>query len=118
MGLYEGIKDLARLVQKLDNVDINRKLVDLSAEALDMQAKIQELTVENAELKAYNKLCDEVVYHPDPYVTKKMDEKDIRYCAACWADKKELVPLQRDGQVGRYMECPLCRVHITKFFDD
>ena len=36
MGIYEGIKDVAKVVQQADNVDLYKKLLDLSAQALDM----------------------------------------------------------------------------------
>lgn len=51
MGLYEGIKDVAKIVQQADNLDLYRSLLDLSAQALDMQAEIANLTKENEELK-------------------------------------------------------------------
>ena len=38
MGLYEGIKDIANIVQKADNIDLYRQLLDLGAQALDMQS--------------------------------------------------------------------------------
>ena len=44
MGLYEGIKDVAKVVQQADNIELYRQLLDLSAQALDLQA-------ENGQLK-------------------------------------------------------------------
>jgi len=38
MGLYEGIKDVAKIVQQADNIDLYRQLIDLSSQALDMQS--------------------------------------------------------------------------------
>ena len=51
MGLYEGIKDVAKVVQQADNIELYRQLVDLSAQALDMQSEINRLTAENTELR-------------------------------------------------------------------
>lgn len=51
MGLYEGIKDVAKVVQQADNIELYRQLVDLSAQALDMQSEIKRLTAENTELR-------------------------------------------------------------------
>ena len=51
MGLYESIKDVANLVQKADNIQLYRQLIDLSAEALEMQNIISKLTTENNALK-------------------------------------------------------------------
>ena len=51
MGLYEGIKDVANVVQQADNIELYRQLVDLSAQALEMQNEINRLTAENTELR-------------------------------------------------------------------
>lgn len=36
MGLYEGIKDVAKVVQQADNIELYKTLLDLSSQALDM----------------------------------------------------------------------------------
>ena len=51
MGLYEGIKDVAKVVQEADNIDLYRKLIDLSKQALDLQAEVLQLHEENTQLK-------------------------------------------------------------------
>ena len=43
MGLYEALKDAVSIAQKADNIDLYRKLLDLSAQALDMQSEIARL---------------------------------------------------------------------------
>ena len=42
MGLYEAVKDVAKLAQQADNIDLYRRLLDLSAQALDMQDEIKK----------------------------------------------------------------------------
>ena len=110
MGLYDGIKDVAKIVQQADNLDLYRQLLDLSAQALDLQAEVAKLREENTELKKARDLESDIEYHIDSFVTKKSDDKPIKYCAACWADKKVLVPIQTYGN-GSY-RCPLCNVRI------
>lgn len=34
MGLYEGIKDVAKVVQEADNIDLSKQALDLQAEVL------------------------------------------------------------------------------------
>ena len=51
MGLYEGIKDVAKVVQQADNIELYRQLLDLSAQALDFQAENSKLKEEIADLK-------------------------------------------------------------------
>ena len=51
MGLYEGIKAIANVVLKADNIDLYRHLIELSAQALELQNEINRLNNENMELK-------------------------------------------------------------------
>ena len=51
MGLYEGIKEVAKVVHQADNIELYRQLVDLSVQALEMQNEINRLTAENTELR-------------------------------------------------------------------
>lgn len=107
MGLYEGIKDVASLVQKADNIDLYRKLLDLSAQALDMQAEIAKLKEENAELRKGHDLECRIVRHEEPYVTLRDETPEIRYCAICWGVDKKLVQLY-DNQ----RSCVICGARL------
>ena len=60
MGLYEGLKDVAKLVQEADNIELYRQLLDLSAQALEMQNTISELTAENKSLKEQEVLSNKI----------------------------------------------------------
>jgi len=46
MGLYDGIKDVAKVLQKADNIDLYSKLIDLSAQALEIQQENARLSEE------------------------------------------------------------------------
>lgn len=112
MGLYEGIKDVIGIAQKADNIELYRQLLDLEAQALDMQAEITRLREENADLKKIKDIEQDIEYYVDPYITKKTDQKPIKYCAACWADKGNLVPIQKSRE--RVYLCPLCNARIIE----
>ena len=92
-----------------------RQLLDLSAQALDLQAEVMRLKEENAELKKQQDLEADIEYYVDTFVTRKSDSKPIKYCAACWIDKKKLVPIQ-DVKYDNY-NCPLCKAHIVDMSD-
>lgn len=111
MGLYDAMKDAINLAQKADNIELYRQLLDLSAQALELQAEVTRLQEENTELKKVRNLEADIEYHVDAFVTRKSDIKPIKYCAACWADKKKLVPLQ-DINWDNY-ECPLCKARAV-----
>lgn len=116
MGFYDVFKDILNVAQKADNVELYRQLLDLSAQVLEMQAEITRLKEENSDLKRQNDIEDDIEYHIDPFITRKSDQKPIKYCAACWVDKKKLVPLQ-DIYYDRY-DCPLCKTCVSDMSND
>ena len=112
MGLYDGIKDVAKVVQRADNIDLYKKLLDLSAQALDLQSEIAELRTENADLRKELKERQDIIHHQTqqgdklhreyPYITLKSDPACIRYCAVCWGRDKKLIPLYDE------LNCVVC----------
>lgn len=111
MGLYDAMKDAINLAQKADNIELYRQLIDLSAQALDLQAEVVRLREENAELRRACDTEEDVEYYVDSFITKKSDAKPIKYCAACWVDKKKLVPIQ--GMDNNHYICPLCKARVV-----
>ena len=50
MSFYDAIKEAINLAQKADNIELYRQLLDLGAQALEMQNEIAQLKMENMEL--------------------------------------------------------------------
>ena len=107
MGLYEALKDAVSIAQKADNIDLYRKLLDLSAQALEMQSEIAKLKEENTELKKRRVLSDEIVRHKEPCITLKNDADKLYYCSHCWDSQQLLIQLNCH-QNGTF-ECPHCK---------
>ena len=106
MGLYEGIKDAIGIAQKADNIELYKQLLNLGAQALDMQAEIARLREENAELMKERDIESRILRHTPikvdaltyeyPYITLSNDESQIRYCAICWGRERKLIQLYDD----------------------
>jgi hypothetical protein len=107
MGLYEAVKDVAKLAQQADNIDLYRRLLDLSAQALDMQDEISKLKNENAELKKRRDVSNEIVRHKEPCITLKNDADKLYYCSHCW-DSQQLL-IQLNCHHNGTFECPHCK---------
>ena len=102
MSLYDGIKDVLSIVQKADNIELNRKLLDLGQAALDLQAENQKLILENTELKKAIKEEKKIIRHSDGlYITLEDDDLQIHYCSTCWGNEKKLIQLNN----GRCFNC-------------
>ena len=91
MGLYEGIKDVAKIAQQADNIDLYKKLLDLSAQALEMQDEIRRLKKENSQLKKDSEFNKKIVRHIEPFITINGGSENIRYCAICWGNIGKLI---------------------------
>ena len=109
MGLYEGIKDVAKVVQQADNIDLYKKLLDLSAQALDQQAEIARLKAENEELRKGKDLEATIIRHQNPYLTFSDDTIQVKYCALCWGNEQKLMQM-REQQLdsGIKLYCHKC----------
>lgn len=94
MGLYEGIKDVAKVIQQADNVELYKQLIDLSAQALDMQNEISRLSTENAELKKLRDIENRIERHSEPYITLKDDSNQILFCSHCWDYEQKLIQVK------------------------
>lgn len=119
MGLYEAVKDVAKLAQQADNIDLYRRLLDLSAQALDMQDEISKLKEENARLKRKQDLSSSIQRHKESFITLEGEEPMLRYCSHCWDADEKLVQLLCDEDTGSF-ECPHCKVQgvYDKAMDD
>ena len=113
MGLYDGIKDVAKVMQQADNIELYQKLLDLSVQALDMQAEIAKLREENAALKKGKDIESRIVRHDIPIVTLKDDSADIKYCANCWDSQRKLIQMHVYTSYGCLTyRCHSCELHF------
>jgi len=112
MGLYENIRDVAKVVQQADNLELYRQLLELSSQALEMQAEISRLKEEVNELKKKQDISERVVRHVEPYVTLRDEEPALCYCSHCWDIARQLIQLDCNDYNGTF-ECPHCHMKGT-----
>lgn len=114
MGLYEGIKDVAKVVQQADNIELYRQLLDLSAQALDLQAENGQLKEELHELKKKQDLEDKIIRHGALFLQLKDQPEEFMYCTHCWDSEKNIIQLRCDSDGEFY--CPHC--HTSGIYDE
>ena len=116
MSFYDAMKDAISIAQQADNIDLYRKLLDLSQDALDLQNEVYKLTIENQQLKVQieelssaTSLENDIELHPNGYlirISERNQGKTIRYCAACWQNTKKLMPYVKS--IGSAYQCSNC----------
>ncbi len=107
MDLYQGIKDVAKVLQQADNIELYKKLLDLCKQALDMQAEVERLTRENRELREAQELKTKIIRHDEPFITLEGHPDSERFCTTCYGREHVLIQV-RDLHNG-YFSCPSCQ---------
>lgn len=98
-GIYDAIKDVAKVAQQADNIDLYKQLLDISADALELQNQVFELAEENRKLKAELNGEKNVTRHSEGlYITLSDDEQEIHYCSTCWGSDKKLIQLNKENR--------------------
>lgn len=120
MGLYESIKDVAKLVQQADNIPLYSQLIDLCSQALEQQEEISNLKQEIRELKNHVEISDRIQRHEQPYITLKDEDHAICYCARCWDVDSKLVQVRCDYYSGKYYctNCENIGIYDQKQYED
>ena len=109
MGIYEQIKDCANLIQKADNIELYRQILDIQKESLDLIEENRGLKNKVKELEEKLKEKENVVYLEDAYYLKKDNgEFDGPYCRVCWDKDKKLIRMSKgDYSIGE-ASCNIC----------
>jgi len=110
MGVIENMKEVADLVKKVGDIDLNRKLVNLEGEVLDLTRDKRRLESKVEELEGILRLRKSLTFS-EPFYAAERDE--VPYCPSCWESKDKAVHLVvafNTTTEGRW-DCPSCK-HI------
>ena len=110
MNLYDGIKDIAKIVRKADNIELYQELLELRDRARVMQVEISRLKEENERLKKEKDISDRIVRHPESSITLKGSSPTFYYCTHCWDSNSQLIQLKCNDYYGTF-ECPHCQMN-------
>jgi hypothetical protein len=105
MVVYEALKDVLKLAQKADNVEIQRALMEVQQAALDLQAENQTLRDRVRELEGALAFSGELEFKGGFYVRKGSDPPE-RFCPGCWDGKHRASRITR--HVSGRPHCAVC----------
>jgi hypothetical protein len=86
MGIIESAKEVVKIVQQIDNIELNRKVLDLEAEVLELTQQLREkdetISKLNEALETKGKIiCQNSVYF---MVDDEGNKKDGPFCTKCF----------------------------------
>lgn len=116
MGVYEMLKDAAKLAQRADNVELMRKLLDAQAESLADRERIRTLTEENSELNARLRLQGEMRWNGEYHAYYRYvqnAEPDGPFCPRCWDGDGKPVRLA-EWSASPWWKCVVCPMTIQR----
>jgi hypothetical protein len=107
MGIIDNAKDIAELIKKYNNVELNRKIIDLRDEIFELREDNLKLKEKIKALDEEKKINKKMVFEPPFYWLKDGEKKDGPYCQKCYDDNKKLIRLH-DLKNG-YWKCLVCK---------
>ena len=109
MGAVENIKEVADLVKKFNDIELNRRILNLENEVLDLSRERRRAEERVEELERALKLNAQLVFKAPFYYL----EGDVMpYCPGCWESRKLAIHLHRVRlplPMGDCLQCPACK---------
>lgn len=114
MSIIDGIKDIANIVRKADNIDLYRQILELQQEALELVEENFNLKKELREAKESTELQERLIFENNTYFIKDEHKTEGPYCATCWDNEKKLIRMFDYGDgIGHY--CNVCHLKKKKW---
>jgi len=110
MGAVENIKEIADLIGKFHDIELNRRVLKLEEEVLDLTRDKRRAEDKVEELERALKFKGGLKFR-DPYLW--LDGDPAPYCPACWESKRIATHVVTIKEVNRYdkQQCASCK-HI------
>ena len=112
MSLYDAVKDMISIAQKMDNVDLTRQLFDIQQQAFELQEENYRLRIQIHKMEEEMRTEAEIERHSQPYLTLAGDKNHIPYCATCWGTGKQRIQMAYKSV--NTLACPSCGILISK----
>ncbi len=98
MGVIDTAKEAVQLVQKIDNIQLYRTILDLQSDALKIVDENSKLRDQVKELEAAFAIKDSLIFENNSYFVVKETGREGPYCTLCWDKDRKLVRLHKDEQ--------------------
>jgi hypothetical protein len=112
MSIVTDTKEIVSIIQKLGNMELYQKI-------LDLQSEILEITEENNSLKRELTQAKEQLEIKEKMIFKKpfwyMDGDNTPFCPHCWENERKTIHLigPTVTSFGPNYDCPHCKQNYT-----
>lgn len=110
MSLYEGIKDVASIVQKADNIELYQKVIDLQKEALELIEENMLLKDRIRQFEDKRSIKTNLIFKNNCYYLKmENDTLDGPFCPTCWDKDSKLIRMRNTTERNSiFYSCNVC----------
>jgi hypothetical protein len=112
MGIVETLRDVLRLVQKADNIQLNQKILELQSQLMDLLSEKQRCEGQIADLHQKLSFQGTLEFRDNMYWRSDPNQEDGPFCSRCWDVNRNAVRLQLTGDGA--MWCPECKAAAQK----
>ena len=108
MGIIDTAKDVATLVQKLDNIELNKKILELQGQIMSVLEENHSLKDQVRNLRGKLEFQGSLNFRQNMYFCELPDgTEDGPFCSRCWDVEKTAVRLQTLHSGAKF--CPGCK---------
>lgn len=113
MSIYDGFKEVISTIQKIDNVELYRQILDLQKEMLQLVSENTELKTRLAETQAELSTKRDLRFEFNAYwIGETLEISDGPFCAKCWDTKQQLVRMLYAGHNPQWSRCHVCDISL------
>lgn len=111
MGAIDNVKEVARLVKDLGNMELYRQILDLQGEIMELTQANRELQTKLTELENTLTQIDQMKFRSPFYY---VEGDNVPHCPRCWEVNRHAVhfPPARIYADGPQYDCPECNFSI------
>jgi hypothetical protein len=110
MGVVENMKDVADLVKKFNDIELNRRILNLENEVLDL-ARANRRGEERIEALEHALKFKGTLTFTEPFYW--LQEDTVPFCPNCWEKEQEAIHVVHqwtDNEIGvTRRDCPNCK---------
>lgn len=112
MGAVENVKEIADLIGKFHDIELNRRILKLEEEVIDLTRDKRRAEEKVEELERTLKFKAELVFK-EPFYWLGADQTP--YCPVCWEDKHKAIHIRYHNSLNakQHWQCPNCKTSFT-----
>ncbi|MGB8885342.1 MAG: hypothetical protein WCC87_01395 [Candidatus Korobacteraceae bacterium] len=109
MSLVDNFKDLFKVAEAVNNLDLYKKLTELQTRAMELEEENTRLRTEKKDLEEKLRLGEKMIFK-EPFYYQDGDE--TAFCPACFESNKHEgvhVVFESTNSEATYWHCPACK---------